>query len=1067
MLRFKPITLIALDPYTAAFCEKVRLHLERDFGDRGSLLQSCALTADGKTSLGFVRDLSSVADFGFDLATTRQGPKRMQAAEAQAAFEASVANLEPLLNEMLESGRRATEIAKARQAGIEIVRNRMVYLLVSSTDTFANGTVIELARLIRWVFTTRFAQELYSLHAVILLPDLFEQAQHADYAAAYALLKKLDHSISSGLTITAQRKMQPFDGCWLIDGINSRGDKIGTLAEELESYSDAFAGFLTAEPEMSGALSGTRRSRGKFPAYSTFGHSELYFPAAIAVKRLSSALARDIIEQTFLGGAVERSASDRRLLLSAKQFVLSSDYRSAIERLESDQGALIWSDFPRLTQLKREGGASEYVSEVQRRHAEFERESLPKFKQALVTSSEIVLSVLVKLLDVEIDRRIDERPGGLEEAPELLQRLVDYSISLHANALGERPQNVITELMAAEASLDPQLGIDPDNSQTEALLKEVNELRSRLADLEITQRLTNAPAGSESQAAVSDALRRVESATPMEGTLEGAQPEQQSLSTEINETRSQIGKACSDYERALIQEERVANQMRFGAKEKAREARSEAVAAAEEVITKAEDNLSKAKFRLEELQEQRRRFLIRHFVIYPALGSLLLIIPALASLVGIWPGLLLVEFFVGYLFFSLLTTLVIAGAYVIAVLYSFMTGINRSVNECRDRVDSLELSLKAARVRLIEARNHQLRLEYDIYAQGMRVETLNKLIQTMGLRLEELRRTMSALQKSRDNFAAEHQAAQPPSSFMRRPVLTAADIDGYYQKLVPSVAKLADMFIREQMPRSLVRHMPIEDFQTKLEAFTRSRFESLGQLSIEDVLLREPDLVSHQQASLQLHELDSAAAPLVLLSELEADDGTFAQRDVTIWAGTTEREPLLNRYREINPATTIRPSENQQTLRTLTRCLNFPAFFISQIEFYRSCYERSQHKDCQSLPDLVPDELLISSEVRRAYECLFLAIATGLIAAGSNGQFVLVKGNQSLGENRRQIAERLAGDYALQKVYVEISAHVTQRSSDSETIYKLVTDLMQAATDLVPLEEEILSGLLRKHHPLR
>lgn len=1064
MLRFKPITLIALDPHTAAFCEKVRFHLERDFGDRGSLIQSHALTPNKKTSVGFERDLSSVADFSFDLTAARQSTGRMSAAEAQAAFEKGSTHLESGLSEMLESGRRAVEINKAREAGIEIIRNRMIYLLLSSADPFAAGTVLELARLIRWLVVTRFARELYSLHAVVLLPDLLDQAEQADYAAAYALLKKLDHSISSGMTITAQRKMPPFDGCWLMDGINSRGDKIGTLAEELESYSDAFAGFLTAEPEMSGALTGTRRSRGKIPAYSAFGHGELYFPARIAVKRLSSALARDIIDQAFLGETVERSAGDRKLLLSAKQFVLTADYRSAIDSLEIDQGAAIWRDFPRSSRLQIESGAVEYVSEVQRRHLEFERESLPKFKQALVTRSESVLTELVRLLDAEIDRRADEKPTGLEEASEILQRLVDYSIALHANALGERPQNFITELMAAEAVLDRQLGIDPDKSQTEALLQQVMELRSRLADLESTRRLTNAPAGTEYQPATS---ARIADSDPEEEVTADSPAEQRNLSDEIDDTRSEIETGCSNYERALIQEERAANQMRYVAKEKARENRAQAVGAAEEEVTKTAEALSRARLDLDKLQQARRQFLMRHFVIHPALASLLLIIPILLSLLGIGPALFLVGLFWSYLFFFLLGILVVAGAYTIKVLYSFMTGINGAVNSARGQVSSLELGLKAAGVRLVDARNHQLKMEYDIYAQGMRVETLNRLIETTMRRLEELRTTMTDLQESRSRFAEEHEAATPPSSFMRRPVLTADGIDGYYQRTVPNVGTVSVMFIKDHLARSQVRHIPIEKFRDKLAAFTNSRFESLGALSIEDVLLREPDLISTKQASLQMRELDNAAAPLVLLSEMDGDDETFAQRDVTIWAGTTEREPLLNRYREINPATTIRPSENQQTLRALTRCLNFPAFFISQIEFYRSCYERTAVKDAVEFPDLVPDELTISSEMRRAYESLLLAIAAGLISDGSDGDYVLLERGHSLGVNRRQIAEKLAGEYASQKVYAEISAQVVRRLPGSEDVYQSINRFMETAKDLEPLEEEILAALLRKHHPLR
>src|SRR5690242_2712369 len=80
-------------------------------------------------------------------------------------------------------------------------------------------------------------------------------------------------------------------------------------------------------------------------------------------------------------------------------------------------------------------------------------------------------------------------------------------------------------------------------------------------------------------------------------------------------------------------------------------------------------------------------------------------------------------------------------------------------------------------------------------------------------------------------------------------------------------------------------------------------------LSLKDVLLGSPDLFSEEQTSLRLEELDRAASPLAMLSDMDLNDDTFAQKDVTIWAGdATDSEPLLDRYRKLNATTTIRAS---------------------------------------------------------------------------------------------------------------------------------------------------------------
>ena len=1047
MRRLKPTTLISLDRYAAAFCARVQDKLERDLAYQGSLVQSCGLIMNGEAPPALEKNLATIADQSFNFAGAADS-ERPLADEAQAAFEAKSFDLEADLSEIFEAGRRATEIERARLLGIDVARNRVIYLLLSSADPVASGVLIELARLIRWLFATRFVQELYELHAVVLLPNLFEQPSKSEFAAAYGLLKKLDHGYTAGLTITPTLKMQPFHGCWFLDGINVRGEKIGTLAGELDSYTDAFTGFLTAEPEMSGALVGTRTCRGKIPAYSTFGHGELYFPVDVAMTRLSAALSRDILDHSYLSEETEQSHLDRKMLLAAKQFVLRDDYRSAIDGIETDKGAVIWQDLNRPAELQRENEVLQYVEEQRQQHARFERELLPKFKQALLARSETTRGVLVKLLDSEIDRRIDQAREGLGETPSLLECLVDHSIALRGSAFGERPQNLLTELFAAESALDPKLGVTVDHSQTELLANQVAELNNRLADLDNTLRLT-APGTHESD----------------DETTETLESEHDNLQSEIDETRSEISSASALYVRELIAEQRAANELRHEAKEKVRSDRVAAITAAEDELTQTAGLLSAARLDLEEKEEQRHSFLVRHFIVYPVIAALLFLVPYLASFAGISLATMLVGFFWTWLFAFLAGTTLVLAVYVAAVLYLFLNGINKTVMAARDEVHSLELRLKAAQVRLTDAHNLQLRLERDLYVQSMRVETLNRFIEVTRQRIGELEQVLNDLRECRATFASQHANALPASSYMRRSVLSGKQIDYYYTATVRKIDTDAGIFIQDHVPRSQVRHLPIESFARTLADFAGSRFQSFAKLSIKDVLLGFPDLFSGE-TSLRLEELDRAASPLVMLSEMDLNDDTFAQKDVTIWAGATDNEPLLDRYRKLNATTTIRPSDDDHSLRALTRCLNFPAFYLSQIEFYRSCYDRLHSASASSLPDVIPGELTISADSRRAYEQLLVGIATGLISKNGDNVYQLIDGNGSLpGASRREIAEKLAGDYRSQKIYTEICNRLA--AYDSDLIYNSVVAFIGTAPDLEPFEREMLMTVAQKHHPLR
>jgi hypothetical protein len=131
MSRLKPTILIALDRHAAAFCERVQLNLERDLGYRGSLVKSYSLVLDDETGLAIEANLSAVADYSFTLSATEES-NTPTAEEVQAVLETKSFELEPQLSEIFEAGRRYDEIQKAREAGIEIARNRMVYLVLSS-----------------------------------------------------------------------------------------------------------------------------------------------------------------------------------------------------------------------------------------------------------------------------------------------------------------------------------------------------------------------------------------------------------------------------------------------------------------------------------------------------------------------------------------------------------------------------------------------------------------------------------------------------------------------------------------------------------------------------------------------------------------------------------------------------------------------------------------------------------------------------------------------------------------------------------------------------------------------
>ncbi|HEX8131267.1 MAG TPA: hypothetical protein VF527_19365 [Pyrinomonadaceae bacterium] len=1080
MQSIKPTTIITLDAHAAAFCAATRERLRREFGTvRDSLTRAYALVARGE-EIRFEPNLAAVADGSFDLEAARADTGRLTPQEAAELFGRNREKLEAALADILSIGRRVNEIDEAARDGIQIVDESTIYLLMSAPDPVARGLVLELDRALKKVLTTRFVDEVYTLHAIVLLPDLFKNPAPSDFAGAYALLKRLDHAALEGVRITPRRKLPSFDSCWLLDGRNASATLLGTLAEQLGSYADAFVGFLTADPERSGAAPGYN-PQGRPPAYNSFGYGELFFPAEVAVARLSAALAHDIITRAFVGENPTRpAANERKLLVAAKQFVLSKEYEDTLSGIESNKGALIWRDFrPRAE--AREIAAREYVAELQRRHKEFDRKDLLEFRETLIARAEEVRKDLVVLLDDEIDVRCDASPDGLYEALKFLGVMTDPAIAIQEELLGESPQNIITERRAAEGVLDQRLGIVPDHQATTALLEQVFELRANIQTLQTSLRLAPLPAGGERGAATTtgdvnlpppeDPLPLAEdegaSAATMDASVITAEDDQQRLLEELEANERQLQTLKAEYPRVLDREDRALARARREARKRVEEEKAAAVVELEAQTITLSDQLQETQRLLDELKEERREYLKRMLVVYPFIALIISVVVALLPVAfDLAPLRDLIDFFWDNLWDFVLWIAIAFAVYIGVVMLLLTRDINRRIKDTGDRVAALTNSLNASIARLRSARNDVLRFEYEQFAQGRRTETLDYLLDMARQRSEELSAAIDALKEQRDIFARQRMDANPLASIMRRPLMTAEDIDVYYQKVVADLAPIAGTFTAESVARSYVRRITPEEFRARLMQFTRARFTRLMQLSIEDALLRERDLIPTDMALTRLRELNKTAEPLLRLRDADSTHDKFAERDVTLWASGDEHEQILSLYHRIAPKATARASDNTRTLRVLTRCHYFPAYFLGAIEHYRSCYEREPEKDAAEFSDLIP----LDPEIKRAQEQLLLALALGLVTRRAADDYVFadaVANAEAPDGDHGLHAEDLATNFDAQKHYDQLLARIEKASSDHALIHQKLIECIEATPDLSESERGILNEMAQKYHPLR
>ncbi|MEH2403634.1 hypothetical protein [Nostoc sp.] len=246
--------------------------------------------------------------------------------------------------------------------------------------------------------------------------------------------------------------------------------------------------------------------------------------------------------------------------------------------------------------------------------------------------------------------------------------------------------------------------------------------------------------------------------------------------------------------------------------------------------------------------------------------------------------------------------------------------------------------------------------------------------------------------------------------------------------------------------------------------FVRQQFEQLGNLSIGEIL-KQSDLIAVNTANLRLNQLSDSANLLLRIQDIDANLNPTSQREITLWVGTKDKEQIFAFYSRFSRSLTALVAEDDQRLCILTRSLGFPAYFLSQIEFYRDCYERTQNEQIEpdeNIPDLIPEEIGSGRELKLAYQKVILAIALGLLSQHSQGDYQF--NGQSLGKNREQITLALATEFTFQELYGDLEERI--ETFERDFVYHKLLELGTSTSDLNHYEGKLLDHLLSEYNPL-
>jgi hypothetical protein len=793
------------------------------------------------------------------------------------------------------------------------VSNRELILLMLSAAGPARSTAIETAASIRELYEKRRLASFFTIEIICLLPEVADTTKPEDYAAAYALLKALSDDDA-----------KPFDEIWLLDATNGQRMRFGALRDSLEIYADAIAGILTYEPELSGALPGIH-PRGMAPVFSSFGSASLIFPRDVALQRLESRFAGELVRTQLLGGDAVPHAQ-----LAAKQFVVREEFALPLSRIGLDAGQSLFRRFqPRTIVNDRTRSADELIAAVRNELHVFRDSTHLERLETLAKQGDQTAREAEALLTRTIDETLDRH--GYDSSVRLLEALIDPLPELRVDA-EIAPRNLVTEIRAATAALDMKLRFAANNAASDSARKRVRDLETLIQD----------------QWLMADTLAPVHA----DEELEQFEREKASLLHQIPEI--------------LFAEERENNAARSAARDAEAARLSAETEAREQEMRELFAQLPRAEQALREALETRRSWLWQQLLVAVAAVAMVYAVP----------------FAFGRLAGNVTRVTSVAGMVLgLIALFSgirYLTQIAPLVRAARARLAEIRSRIGFADEAKNTAHDAELQFEYDVMHRRTTLRVL-RLIH------DAARNRLDALRARREELAALAASFVPLSIKPRGlsfPVIDDAEVDAYYER----TAEDRKPFVREfPISRSASRTLALEELRERLSAYASTAFTAFRGLTLATAAA---SLTSESRLAQQLKRFLGGSAPLAEVRDDDLQANGAMQRDCTLWIDSSDAMWLAQLQRCF-PDAHVKPAADPLRVHAVTRVLHYPGYVLGQIEYYRAQYEAAVTPECADTADLVPPELFLGPEVRAAYEQVLLARAFVLVTPRADGQLAM------------------------------------------------------------------------------
>jgi len=1044
--KFKPVIFLGLGSYgsqiAACLCET----MNEKQPDLARVISCVTLADDGSCRIGNL----SEAIF---LCTNLDPEISSEAFQCNfQMYQSREKEFEDVLADAMEEIRQREVILELQEKGYKIDDEISVYILSTLFDPVGSSAIVPFLGFVQTLLAGRFRGTLIETHLLGFFPDLFPgyKKEKLAYLRSYACLQELDHMLDHPKMLFLEGRA-PLTYIYLFTSKNEDGVEIGSYEDLIPMICEVLSlllfGEIASDNSFSVAL--LNKDIGKYARYSSFGLAKLIYPVDNIMDGLANALTDKLMG--FRGVAQPKTFERDYIAADVKEFLLEHSFDKLSSALKFDkEGKTIWSDFKFLGAINEKVVVENFLRNVDSQAEEFDRDRVTLMDKKLADRRRQVYDEKIEKLFQKIYNGVDSSERGIyyskafldvlqnQRSPYTQGEVIAKAFTL--DLIEKEAKSFFDGLFGIERGKLAELKRDIDD-KTELLQKAMQEFEgaSNCTSVDIAgAENDDSNTLAESQQKRLDALREeIENLQKKYDTLEEKIADFDFKIMDPSERRRLLAKIMEHEEEE---------------KEKLRSDLSE-----------ADQNYITEKRRLNELYDERKRFINQIFIMYPLVGTLAYV-GILFAATKILSDFDISDMIDPWLLIIYPLVLMIYGAW---GLTKYWLGIRKQILECSHRCENFKGQKISLLLKFQEFYNKHFKTIFEHSLQGSLIGWIDQyklFVRKTGQLLQSfIEKMVSHLERSKEHYAN----LTFPNTLFVRSVVTKKDLDQFLDKNFRLTVEM-QRFFREKPLSAYFEDFrsaeSIESLEDAVGGFAKDVFKSVREKSIDDFLC-ETEAEATLNTTEKLFNLYDSAKAFMLLDVEKGMD--ISQPLIYLGVRNAEDSPakeLLRKQGQSNISVYSTGNKNEITISKLK--VGFPAFHIALVEYGKQLISNTPNSakfyinNEWQLEDLFPSSHTLGDDEDEIRIIVCLGKAFGLIER-TGGHYLFE--DKSLGETDEAVSEHLKS-FRAGGVRVSLLDRIQEEKRKENAINQLVNYKMNNKLDKINLR--IIDKVIRELSPL-